>query len=224
MNKDIYIFGTGTLAKKITILINKYNLYNIIGYVVDSKYKDCGSFFDKPVFSLESFNTSVNMFIAYGWNNLNKDRRNLYERLNEQHNLVNVISPKSSIYGELKGNNCWIADNVIINAESVINSNVFIDSNGYVGCNTKIKDHCYLAVGSTVAGGCTISEQTFIGIRATVIDEVFIGEKCLIGAGTTVKRNVVPYSLIKTMNNNQETKLYDEHTIENKLNFKRNVR
>ena len=77
---------------------------------------------------------------------------------------------------------------------------------------------------STVAGKCEIGEQTFIGISCTIFDNTKVGKKCILGACTTIKRNVDDYTIVKTAKDNVLVVKSDEENIENKLMFKKNVR
>lgn len=227
----LFIFGLSTTAKSIFTFVKKYELYDIKGFFVDINLKNTNSFCDVPVYGfeenkeLENFNTETDqLFIAIQWNKVNADRRKVYEKFKSLgYKLANIISPNAIIHGEITGDNCWIADGVIIDTNSKVGSNVFVKSNAFVGNDCKIGDHSFIGAGSFIAGDCVIGEQSFIGIKATIFDNVTIGKKCIIGACSIVKRNVDNFSLIKT-NINYTISVYDSAAIEDKLNYKKNIR
>ena len=227
--QDLIIVGAGTNARHAYAFIKDYNLYNVIGFAVNSEYRRSETFEDNlPIFTLEHLHEYADMnntkvFVALLWNRLNEDRKQLYEYLSrEGFSFANLISPKSSIRGEI-GNNCWIHDYTVIQNNTTIGNNVAMMAYSMVGANTMISNHCFLGAKSTVAGGCSIGEQTFVGINCTVFDGTSVGKKCILGACTSVKRNVPDYSLYKS-SSDIVIKRYDETSIEEKLLYKKNVR
>lgn len=227
----LFIFGLSTTAKSIFTFVTKYKLYEVKGFLVDLNFKNTNSFCDIPVYGfeenkeVENFNIETDqLFIAIQWNNVNADRRKVYEKFKRLgYKLANIISPNAIIHGEIIGDNCWVADGVIIDTNAIVGSNIFVKSNAFIGNDCEIEDHSFIGAGSFIAGDCRIGKQSFIGIKSTIFDNVTIGEKCIIGACSVVKRNVDNFSLIKT-DIKYTISVYDSFTIEDKLNFKNNIR
>lgn len=219
--RDLCIIGTNETAERITQFVERYNLFNIIGYAVDKKYITEDEFKGKPVWAIEELEKYIDkrndlLFVALFWNHLNGDRRRLYERLkNAGWHFANIISPLASIRGSI-GENCWIMDYAVIQEESVIGNNVIVSDLCFVGDYTKIDDHCFLGARSTIMGSAYVGKQTFIGINATVFDVVHIGNKCLVGACTIQKYDMPACSTSKVLSNNIVTKNYAEEEIESK--------
>lgn len=226
----IVIIGTGVAANNICKFIEKYNLYDVIGFAINREYKTKESFLGKPVFEIESLDQIVDkskdyIFVAIQWNRLNADRRKVYEQLkSEGYMFANLISPLASINGQLIGDNCWITDFVCIDTDAVIGNNVFVKVGAWVGDHANISDHCFIAAKSTVGGGVKVGEQSFIGLGAVVFDDTTVGRKCIVGAATALKRNLPNYCVYKTSNDNSVIKEYPTDEIEQKLVFKKNVR
>ena len=191
--EKLIIVGLSTNARKAFEFINRYKLYEVIGFAVNKSYKTSNSFYNLPVYSLETIkqdlsNINFKIFIAVFWNHLNADRKNLYNFCKDQGlKFANLISPNAIMRGKILGDNCWINDFAIVNSGSSIYSNVFIMEHAFVGIDTLISSHCFLAARATVAGECTVGEQSFIGLNATVFDATHIGKKCIIGACSAVK-------------------------------------
>lgn len=228
--EKLIIIGLGINAKNAYEFIKRYNLYEVIGFAVNKIYKTSDSFYDLPVYSLETIKQDIGsikfkIFIAVFWNHLNADRKKIYDYCkHEEFEFANLISPNAILSGEVKGNNCWINDFAIIKNGALIDSNVFIMEYALVGTNTHIASHCFLAARSTVAGECKVDEQSFIGLSATVFDGTHIGKKCIIGACSAVKRNIPDYSRCCISSENVMIKQYDESIIEDKLISSKNVR
>ena len=228
--ENIVIVGISTAANNICRFIEKYRAFNILGFAVDSQYKMQDTFLDRPVYELECLHTVVDktstfLFVAMQWNHLNGDRRRLYERLKaDGWKFANLISPTAVINGSLNGDNCWISDLVCIDTDAQVGNNVFVKVGAWVGDHAAISDHCFIGAKSTIGGGVKIGEQSFIGLGATVFDDTTIGRKCIVGATTAVKRNLPDFSVYKTSQEMFVTKQYPEDVMENKLQFKKNVR
>lgn len=224
--EDLIIVGTSTTSQIVFSFIQKYNLYNVVGFAVNREYLKHDEFLGLPVYAIEDLDPiAVNLFVAIQWNRLNSDRRKVYTELKVKgFKFVNLISPNAIVSGSLEGDNCWISDGVIINFGTIIDDNVFIKTGAVISYNGHICSHCFIGAKSFVAGGCTIGEQTFIGVNATIFDQVMIGKKCLIGACTVVNRNIPNFCKYSSSISHFECKQYTEEEIENKLLFSKNVR
>ena len=228
--KKIVIVGISKSAKQVYDFIKTHNLVDISGFAVDSKYIKEKTYLNFPVYPLENLKDcididEVELFVAIGWNRLNADRRDMYNRLKKEgYKFANLISPTAIVRGRLDGDNIWINDYSVLQSDCVIKSNVVIREQVLIGNNTVIEPHCFIGVKSLVAGGCKIGEQTFCGLSSTIFDATNIGKKCLVGACTSVKRHMPDYSLCKTAIESTVTKQYTEDVIETKLVTGRSVR
>lgn len=228
--KRLVIFGISETAERVYDFICRYNLYDVIGFSVDSKYKSIDVFCGKPVWALDNLDEHFDkemdlLFVAIFWNRLNADRRNVYERLKAKgYNCANIISPLASVRGEIVGDNCWIMDYVVIQENVKIQNDVFIADFCLVGHSALIKSHAFLSARANVFGSCIIGEQSFVGVNASIFDDTFIGDKCIVGACTIIKRNVPMYSVCKTTNDMTLVKQYTDDVIETKWMANHNVR
>ena len=228
--ENLILIGTGINASKALEFVNKYNLFNVIGFAVNQQYYKEKSFCGLPVYKLETIKEEVKVpfkvFVAVLWNRLNKDRRILFEYCNSNgFDFVNLISPSAIVYESAKlGFNCWIDDQSCIQTNCTIGNNVFIRAQAVIGSNTTINDHVFIGIHSTIGGGSNIGVQSFIGLNALILDSVSVGEKCIIGAGTVIKRNLPDYSKCMVDSENYIIKQYPHHMIEEKLLFSKNVR
>jgi sugar O-acyltransferase (sialic acid O-acetyltransferase NeuD family) len=232
MNENLIIIGASTAAESIYKIVMHHHLFNIIGFAVDKDQRNKDNFCGMPVFNIEDIGEKIHfdkkkdlLFVAIQWNYLNKIRRNVYERLkNEGFRFANIISPYALIYGNIKGDNCWISDFVVIDTDSYVGNNVYIKTKAYIAHNSIILDHCFIGANSFIAGYVEIGEQSYVGISSNIFDEVKIGQKCLIGACTIVKRHLPDFSIIKTDTSRQIVQQSDSHEIENKLVSAKNIR
>lgn len=221
--EKLIIVGISTTARSIYKFVTDYNLFQVMGFVVDKEYKNTDYFCGLPVFDFDQLPDDFDkqqdfLFIAMEWNRLNADRRDVYNRLkNNSFKLANIISPSAIIHGNLEGDNCWICDYVVIENDVVIKNNVFVKTKATIAHLSMIDSHCFIGANSFLAGGVHVGEQTYIGISATIFNSVNIGKKCLIGGGVVVKRHVSDFTIVKTRNDDNVITEYSKDTIEQKL-------
>lgn len=226
----LIIVGTSTTAQTVAAFVLTHRLFDLAGFAVDRAYLTSDTFLDLPVYPLEELKEHIDpdkdlIFVAIAWNRLNADRRDVYLRLKKEgYRFANIISPTATIYGEIKGDNCWIGDNTVIQFYSVLRNNIILKDRAFVNHFCEINNHVYIGEDSNLAGGVTVGEQTFIGIRATIFDEVHIGRKCLVGGATVVKRHLPDFSKISNRADNYIIKNYRENEIESKLMHCKNIR
>lgn len=223
MKQNLLIVGTSVTAQSINKYVEDYSLFNLLGFLVDKEYKTCDTYCDKPVYTFDNLPSEFDkgkdyLFIAIEWDKLNATRRKMFNRLkNEGYHLANIISPYAIIHGEVKGENCWICDNVVIENDAVIYDDNFLKTGAIVQHLSVIESHCFVGARSLMAGGVHIGEQSYIGIGAIIFNSVNIGQKCLVGGATYVKRHLPDFSVIKTKSDEFVIKQYGEDEIENKL-------
>ena len=226
----LVIIGTSIAASNIYKFVEKYKLYDVLGFAVNREYRTVDSYLGKVVYNIENLSEVIDkskdyIFVAIQWNRLNADRRKVYERLkSEGYRFANLVSPLASINGQLSGDNCWISDFACIDTDAVIGNNVFVKIGACVGDHAIIGDHCFIGAKSMVGGGVQIGEQSFIGLGSVVFDDTNVGKKCIVGAATALKRNLPDFCIYKTCSDNFIIKSCHENEIEQKLLFKKNVR
>lgn len=228
--ENLIIIGTSTTAKTIFQFVQRYSLYNVLGFAVNEQYRTTESFCGLPVYAIENLETVIDknkdkLFVAILWNHLNADRKKVYVSLKEKGFLfANLLSPKASINGRIVGDNCWVGDFVTIDFDTDIHSNVHVKTGAHIGHESIIDKHCFIGARSVIGGKVTIGEQSFVGLSATIFEQVHVGKKCIVGAATALKRNLNDFSVFKTTNENFITKQYSCEEIEDKLVASKNLR
>ena len=194
-----------------------------MGFIVDNGFKVDDLFCGLKVYETghlpECFSKENDLiFVAMQWDGLNSNRKKVYERLKSiGYRFANIISPNAIIHSEIKGDNCWICDYVIIENDVEIGNNVFIKSKATILHCSNIRNHSFIGANSLIAGSCNVGEQSYVGISSTIFNRVNIGKKCLVGACTYVKRNLPDYTIIKTPNDEFIQIQSSEEEIETKL-------
>ena len=98
MKEKLLIVGTSHTARSIYSYVKDYDLYNLLGFVVDKEYKTIDRYCDKPVFTFDNLPSEFDkekdfLFIAIEWDRLNAVRKKVYLRLkNEGYRLANHLT------------------------------------------------------------------------------------------------------------------------------------
>jgi sugar O-acyltransferase (sialic acid O-acetyltransferase NeuD family) len=198
----VVIFGEGKYAEEAYFYFKNDSLHDIVAFTVDEKYITKTSLLGLPVVPFETVINhyppdDFNMFIALGYQNLNKLRAAKYNEAKEKgYKLVSFISSLAGNFGAIEiGDNCFVMENSTLQPCSKIGNNVTIWSNNLIGHHSVIEDHCYVAGQVVVAGNSTIGEYCFLGVGAIIGHEVKIGKECIIGASSIITKNAEPYSV-----------------------------
>lgn len=76
--------------------------------------------------------------------------------------------------------------NVVIGANSIINTRASIDHDCHLG------QHVFIGPGAILCGAVRVLDAAFIGAGAIILPGITIGANAIIGAGTVVRDNVAP--------------------------------
>ena len=215
----------GMYAKDITRFVNRYHLYNIIGYAVEKEYLNTSVTPQDKCYTMEEFykqfkpQDNLEVFVAiHQFHNMGSARQKLYEQLkNSGYKMANIIAPSANIFTDDIGDGVFVEENVHIANNAIIGCNTWILQGATICHYTQIGNNSYIGQQAVILGNTAIGNNTFVGANATVFNKIRIGEKSVIGAGTTIKRHVPKYCVCKGPTESIVVNQYNEQTIDNKL-------
>mmetsp|Transcript_6176 Transcript_6176/g.8616 ORF Transcript_6176/g.8616 Transcript_6176/m.8616 type:complete len:312 (+) Transcript_6176:90-1025(+) len=101
------------------------------------------------------------------------------------------------------GQNCTIREHVTINlgtlgggSKTEVGDNCLIMSGVHIGHDCTIENDVIIASGTSLAGHVQVGQHSVIGGHCGIHQHVHLGKYSYIGAGTIVKKDVIPYALI----------------------------
>jgi len=201
----VVIFGIGKIADAAYFYLTNDSPHEVAAFTVDGAYLTKKEMFGRPVVPFEDVASKYppddcKMFIAVGYQNLNKFRAQKYREAKAKgYELISYISSRASNFGRVEvGDNCFILENAVIQPCAKIGSNVLIWSGNHIGHHARVGDHCYIAGHVVISGSSTIEPCCFIGVNATIGHEITIGRESFIGAGSLITKNVEPGSVYIT--------------------------
>jgi sugar O-acyltransferase (sialic acid O-acetyltransferase NeuD family) len=184
--RTIAIVGSGGHARVIVDLINGLDMYIIVGFYDHNPNAKLYGFThlgnpDNMDGSIESFVIGVGD---------DRTRRTIFEN-NKALNWATLIHPSAIV-----SSNAIIGDGSVICAGSIIQTDVEVGRQCIMntGCSIDhectISDFCSICPKATLCGQIQIGTLSFIGANATIVQCITIGDRCTIGAGSVVIRNV----------------------------------
>lgn len=203
--ENLVIIGTGAMARDVTAFVNRYNLYNIVGYSCNKEYVEF-SRLEHPDWNICALDElekkydkeNIKLFVAISqFRMLNRIRKDTFNSLEKRgFYFATLISPTATVLSDSIGEGSWIQDFAYLSTETKIGKNTIIDIYANVAHYSQVGNHCFVGIRTVILGTVTIGEQSFIGAASTIFNDVTIGEKCLIGGGDNNKKE---YPTVYTM-------------------------
>ena len=201
--KPIIIFGAGTMARLAWHCFEEETMYSVAVFCVDDEAYSASEFCGLPVIRSSQLAeqwepASCRLFVALGYQNLNRARRNIFEKFQSLgYEFISCLSPRAFILNDGNiGKNCFVMEGAVLQPFSSIGDNCVCWSGCIVSHESHIGNHCFLSAHSVVGGMTRIGDHTFLGMNATVRDAVQVGKNCLIGAGSLVLEDLADDSLV----------------------------
>lgn len=192
--KKLIIFGNTVVAELAQFYFTRDSEYEVVAFTVNRIYMDKEEFNGLPIIPFEDLeekydNKSYEIFLAIGPNKMNDIReKKFYDIKAKGYKFANYIS-KNAIVNSKLGENCLVADGVIINPFSKIGSNNFFWEQTLISSYNNIKDNCYFAPKVTISSYCLVENNSVFGIASVIKAKVKISKKTLIGANSYISKN-----------------------------------
>lgn len=204
MKEKLILVGGGHLAKEIENFIQRYDLYDIVGFTVNKENMASESYLGFPVYPLEELEEyakpdEVKLFVAVSWYNyFNKYKEKLFNELKGRgYHFANLIAPDVEIGSTVRiGEGNWISRLVLLGYNASIGSNNVILGRSTIGHYSEIGNHNFISAHVLMNGHVKVQNRTFILGGANIVNRVKVGSKCVIGAGTVVKKDLKDYSIV----------------------------
>ncbi|WP_405632924.1 acetyltransferase [Pseudoalteromonas sp. Ld20] len=132
---------------------------------------------------------SSDVVVAIGNNDIRLQKIQLLQQNN--FNLITLIHPSAVIsqYAVVAMGTVVFAG-AVINAFAKVGVGCIINTAAVVEHDCCIGDFTHICPNVALAGGVVVGTQSWVGIGSQVKQLVSIGDKCLIGAGSTVVKNI----------------------------------
>jgi sugar O-acyltransferase (sialic acid O-acetyltransferase NeuD family) len=199
---DIVIFGLGNAAELAHYYFVNDSPHRVVGFTVDSQFKDRETFCNLPVVDFETIESSFPpgsnlMFIAVGYNQMNVFRTLKVESAKKKgYKLASYLSSRATIFPDLTHlENCFILEDNTIQPFVEIGNNVTIWSGTHVGHHSKIGDNTFISSQIVISGNVKVGKNCFMGVNATIFEYLTISDHTLVAAGSLINKDTEPYGV-----------------------------
>ncbi len=174
--------------------------FDIVAFTVDAGHITSPSFMNLPVLPFEEITTrfppsDYKMFIAIGPNSMNGLReKKFHEAKKKGYELPSYISDKA-VCGSPLGENCFVADGVVINPFAQIGNNNFFWEQCYISCDSVISDHCYFSPHSTLGTFCKVEPNCIVGTSASIKTRIQLAHHSLVGSCSFISKDTEAYGV-----------------------------
>ena len=199
--EDIIILGKGGHARSLVDILERENKYRITGYVVNNEQEEVDERY--PIigfdYDLEKIFQSGITIAAVGVGYLGKSdlRERLWKRLKEiGFKLPTACDPSAIVANNVQiGEGCFIGKGAIINANASVGNLCIINTGAIIEHDCCVNEFSHISVGSVLCGNVKVGRAAFVGANATVIQGKTIGDRCTIGAGVVVRKDLEDNSM-----------------------------
>lgn len=154
------------------------------------------------------YKEQADFFVAIGNNTI---REIIQSRLEANgFSIVKLIHPNAVIGVEVEiGKGTVVMAGAVINSSTKIGKGCILNTSCSLDHDNIIEDYVHISPGANLAGTVRVGEKSWIGIGSIVINNLNIEKNCIIGAGSTVLKDLTencvvggsPATPIKSKNN-----------------------
>jgi len=83
-----------------------------------------------------------------------------------------------------------VMHHAIVNAGASIGKGCIINTMANIEHDAVIGDYCHISTGVMVNGNCRVGGGTFLGSQSVLVNGVAVAEGCVVGAGSTVRKDL----------------------------------
>ncbi|MCG8502956.1 MAG: acetyltransferase [Firmicutes bacterium] len=195
--KDIVVFGAGGHAKVVIDMIEKQGDFKVIGLIDPYKTQSEKQFGYSILANHEDFSILNKVFggiVAIGDNWIRHRVTLRINNVDPDFNFITVIHPFASIARGVKiGKGTVIMAGAVINSDTLIGEHCIVNTNASIDHDSMVGHYVSMAPNTSTGGRVKIDDYAAIGLGANIIHNRAIGKHTVIGAGSTVIRDIPPY-------------------------------
>ncbi|SDW05028.1 acetyltransferase [Thiocapsa roseopersicina] len=194
--KKIILAGNAITADILLFYLRQDSRYQIVAATVDDGFEAAGNIDEVPSIPLSRLASEfapgeVLIIMAMGYNDLNRDRASLFERLRAKgYALESYIHPDARVYSVNPiGEGSIILPGAVVEPHAQVGANTMVWCNATLAHHCKVGDNAWIASGAVISGQAVIGANTFLGVNATVVNKVSVGDFNVVGGGALITKD-----------------------------------
>ncbi|MGH0483246.1 acetyltransferase [Bacillus mycoides] len=191
MRKKLLIIGAGGHGKVIADIALKMNKWEYISFLDDSEDVKASmgiEIIDKST-SFSKYIRNYDFFVGIGNNSI---REKIQEQLESLGASIPILIHPTAIIGEqvFLGVGTVVMAGAVINCCTRIGKGCIINTASTIDHDNVIGDYAHISPGAKLAGTVKIGRSTWLGIGSVISNNITITDKCNVGAGAVVIRDI----------------------------------
>ena len=189
--------GHGQVLADILIRMQKQDCQlQPVGYLDDNPELLGQHFLGLPVLgSIDQLPRVSHEAVIIGIGN-NQRRAHFFDLMRTQNeNIMNAIHPSAVIASDVRlGKGVAICAGVVVNTVAILGDNTILNTSCSVDHHNHISSHAHIAPGVHLGGNVSIGTGAFVGIASAIIPGCRVGDWAVVGAGSSVVRDIPPFT------------------------------
>lgn len=212
----VVLFGNTDYTQVVWWYLENDSEHEVVAFTVNKEYLEEDELCGLPVVPYENVLSlyppdEYKMFIAVGYAKRNKIRAELYHTARASgYELISYVHSSAINQCDLPiGDNCFIAENVVIVPFASFGNNVVIWTSSTLAHHSRVDDHSFVSHHVAISGHAKVSAYCFVGANSTVRDGITLAKSSLIGAGANILEDTVENGVYKGQQTSQNVYLSD---------------
>ncbi|MBE0613570.1 MAG: acetyltransferase [Burkholderiales bacterium] len=201
VKEKLIVYGASGHAKVVIDIVERQGEFEIAGLIDDDLNRRGQQFFGYPVLGSRAELPALlsaqlrHAIVAIGDNAGRAAVAALMEP--QGWRFANAVHPGASISRGVEiGPGSVIMAACVLNADAHLGAHVIVNTGATLDHDCRIEDTVHIAPGCHLCGGVSVGPGSLLGVGTTVTPGVKIGRNAIIGAGSTVIRDVADYAKI----------------------------
>lgn len=203
MLQPLVILGAGGFARETLDVVEAINAdlprYDMLGFIVDERYGRAGDIVnEKPILGGFSWLEKHKDVLAVGGVGAPEVRRQMIQRSVKMGiEFATLIHPSAQLTRWVEiGVGVIITVGCTLTCQIRLGNHVHLNLGCTIGHDTTVSDFVTLAPGVHISGNVYLQEGAYIGTGASIIEKRTVGAWSIVGAGSTVVKDVPANSTV----------------------------
>ena len=202
MKKCLIVIGCGSQGRMVKNTIHNYNVGYSFGGFLDDKFhevKEYDNYFQAPINIYEELLKDKNNFFFVAIGNPQSRADVVQNKLSKipDNRFATLIHPLAYVDPTAKlGYGLYISANTTLMHQVEVGNHTIINSSSIIEYETKVGEFVTIAPNVTICGAVVIENEVFIGAGSVVTQYLVIKDNSLVGANSTVIKNVEKNTVI----------------------------
>lgn len=198
----IVLVGNAITAEILYSYLYPDSRYEVLGLTVDDEFLDRPGVAGLRAVGLSQLRDtfpaeSCRVLMAVGYNDLNRVRESLFQRLKTMgYTVETYVHPDAKVFTEHPlGEGCVVLPGAVVEPHARVGANTMVWCNVTLAHHSSVAENCWIASGAVISGQAKVMRNSFVGVNATVVNQVTVGEYNIVGASALMSKDTKSHTV-----------------------------